>query len=103
WSKQPETITMAIKSFNPITPTLRYASIQTKEVANKRPEKSLTQSQSKSAGRNCYGRITSRRRGGGHKQLYRIIDFKRAKFDIPAKVQAIEYDPNRSSYIALVA
>lgn len=94
---------MAIKSFNPITPTLRYASIQTKEVTDKRPERLLTTSHSKSSGRNCYGRITSRRRGGGHKQLYRIIDFKRTKFDIPAKVQAIEYDPNRSSYIALVA
>ncbi|MBK1877850.1 50S ribosomal protein L2 [Pelagicoccus mobilis] len=95
---------MAIKSFNPVTPTQRFAAIQVKDVANKRPEKSLTESKSKdAAGRNCYGRITMRRRGGGHKKLYRIIDFKRNKFDIPAKVQAIEYDPNRSAYIALVA
>lgn len=94
---------MAIKSFNPITPTQRFAAIQTNEVANKRPEKSLTSPKNKKAGRNCYGRITMRRRGGGHKQLYRLVDFKRDKFDIPAKVQAIEYDPNRTAYIALIA
>lgn len=94
---------MAIKSFNPITPTQRFAAIQIKDVANKRPEKALTQHKNKKSGRNCYGRITMRRRGGGHKQLYRIVDFKRNKFDIPAKVQAIEYDPNRSAYIALLA
>ncbi len=94
---------MAIKSFNPVTPTQRFAQIQTKDVANKRPEKALTTPKNKKAGRNCYGRITMRRRGGGHKQLYRVIDFKRNKFDIPGKVQAIEYDPNRSAYIALVA
>lgn len=94
---------MAIKSFNPVTPTLRFAAIQVKDVANKRPEKALTESMKQHSGRNCYGRITMRRKGGGHKQLYRIIDFKRNKFDIPAKVQSIEYDPNRSAYIALVA
>lgn len=94
---------MAIKKFNPVTPTLRFAQTQVKEVTNKRPEKGLTTSNSKSSGRNCYGRVTSRRRGGGHKQLYRIIDFKRTKLDIPAKVQAIEYDPNRSANIALLA
>ena len=95
---------MSIKSFNPVTPTQRFAQLQVKEVANKRPEKSLTEAKgAQAAGRNCYGRITMRRRGGGHKQLYRIIDFKRNKFDIPAKVQAIEYDPNRSAYIALIA
>lgn len=94
---------MSIKSFNPVTPTLRFAQIQVKDVANKRPEKSLTESMNQHSGRNCYGRITMRRKGGGHKQLYRIIDFKRNKFDIPAKVQSIEYDPNRSAYIALVA
>ena len=94
---------MAIKSFNPVTPTLRFSKIQVKDVANKRPEKGLTESMKQHSGRNCYGRITMRRKGGGHKQLYRIIDFKRNKFDIPAKVQAIEYDPNRSAYIALVA
>ena len=94
---------MAIKTFNPVTPALRYMATQTKEVTNKRPEKALTSSKSKQAGRNCYGRITMRRRGGGHKQLYRMIDFKRNKYDIPAKVQAIEYDPNRTAYIALLA
>lgn len=94
---------MAIKTFNPVTPAVRFMATQTHEVANKRPEKSLTSSKHKQAGRNCYGRVTMRRRGGGHKQLYRMIDFKRSKFDIPAKVQAIEYDPNRSAYIALVA
>lgn len=94
---------MAIKSFNPITPTQRFAAIQVKDVANKRPEKGLTEHKNKKSGRNCYGRITMRRRGGGHKQLYRVIDFKRNKFDIPAKVQAIEYDPNRTAFIALIA
>lgn len=94
---------MAIKNFKPVTPTQRFAAIQTKEVANKRPEKALTSHKNKRSGRNCYGRITMRRRGGGHKQLYRHIDFKRDKHDIPAKVQAIEYDPNRTAYIALVA
>jgi len=94
---------MAIKSFNPITPTQRFAAIQVKDVANKRPEKSLTERKYKNAGRNSYGRITMRRRGGGHKQLYRIVDFKRSKYDIPAKVQAIEYDPNRSAFLALLA
>ena len=94
---------MAIKSFNPVTPSQRFAAIQVKDVTNKRPEKRLTAPKNKKAGRNCYGRITMRRRGGGHKQLYRIVDFKRDKYDIPAKVQAIEYDPNRSAYLALVA
>ena len=94
---------MAIKKFNPVTPTLRFAQVQRKEVSKKRPEKGLTKSYSKSAGRNCYGRITSRRRGGGHKRLLRVIDFKRNKDDIPAKIQAIEYDPGRSANIALLA
>lgn len=94
---------MAIKKFNPVTPTLRFAETQVKEVTNKRPEKSLTTSKTRGSGRNCYGRVTMRRRGGGHKKLFRIIDLKRNKFDIPAKVQAIEYDPNRSANIALLA
>jgi len=94
---------MAIKKFNPITPTLRFAEIQRKEVANKRPEKGLTTSKTRSSGRNCYGRVTMRRRGGGHKRLLRVVDFKRTKFDIPAKVQAIEYDPGRTANIALLA
>lgn len=94
---------MAIIKFNPVTPTLRFAELQKRDITQKRPEKKLTTSYSKSAGRNCYGRVTSRRRGGGHKRLLRIVDFKRNKFDIPAKVQAIEYDPGRTAFIALLA
>mgnify|MGYP002632372661 CR=1 FL=1 len=94
---------MAIIKFNPVTPSLRFTVLQKREITQKRPEKNLTTSYSKSAGRNCYGRVTSRRRGGGHKRLLRIVDFKRTKFDIPAKVQAIEYDPGRTAYIALLA
>ncbi len=94
---------MAIISFRPTTPTLRFAELQKRDITQKRPEKKLTTSYSKSAGRNCYGRVTSRRRGGGHKRLLRIVDFRRNKFDIPANVQAIEYDPGRTAHIALVA
>jgi large subunit ribosomal protein L2 len=72
-------------------------------LSKNRPERSLVESKSKTGGRNTYGRITSRRRGGGHKKLYRIIDFKRSKLDMPAKVQSIEYDPNRSALLALIA
>jgi large subunit ribosomal protein L2 len=92
------------KSFRPLTPALRFTQLNRQPtLAKKRPERALTESNSKSGGRNNNGRLTSRRRGGGHKRLYRIIDFKRGKFDIPAKVQTIEYDPNRSANIALVA
>ncbi len=94
---------MAIISFRPTTPSLRFAELQKRDITQKRPEKKLTTSYSKSAGRNCYGRVTSRRRGGGHKRLLRIVDFRRNKFDIPASVQAIEYDPGRTAHIALVA
>ena len=94
---------MAIIKFNTTTPSLRFAVLQKRDITQKRPEKNLTTSYSKSAGRNCYGRVTSRRRGGGHKRLLRIVDFKRTKFDIPANVQAIEYDPGRTAHIALVA
>jgi large subunit ribosomal protein L2 len=69
-------------------------------VSKKRPERNLTEPKPKTGGRNVYGRITSRHRGGGHKQLYRIIDFKRDLLDLPARVQAIEYDPNRTAHIA---
>ena len=72
------------------------------EITKKKPEKSLLRPAKKSAGRNNQGRITSRRRGGGHKRKYRVIDFKREKWGIPARVAAIEYDPNRSAYIALL-
>ena len=95
---------MPLKTFRPITPTLRYTELnRPAEIVDKRPERGLTEHKHKTGGRNCYGRLTSRRRGGGHKQLYRIIDFTRTKLDVRANVQAIEYDPNRSALIALVA
>jgi large subunit ribosomal protein L2 len=95
---------MALKSFRPLTASLRFTTLNRPEgVSKKRPERSLVESKNKTGGRNTYGRITSRRRGGGHKKLYRIIDFKRSKLDMPAKVQSIEYDPNRSALLALLA
>jgi len=95
---------MALKTFRPLTPTLRFTVLnRPEEISKKRPERSLVESKNKTGGRNVYGRLTSRRRGGGHKKLYRVIDFKRAKLDVPAKVQAIEYDPNRSALLALLA
>jgi large subunit ribosomal protein L2 len=96
---------MAIKSFRPLTPSGRFTSLNktTSELSKKRPERGLTENKNKSGGRNVYGRVTSRHRGGGHKQLYRVIDFKRGILDLPAKVQAIEYDPNRSANLALIA
>ncbi len=94
---------MAIRKLKPITPGTRFMSVPTfEEITKTKPEKSLTVSLKKSGGRNNNGRITSRHRGGGHKRKYRIIDFKRNKFDIPAKVFSIEYDPNRSARIALL-
>jgi len=95
---------MALKSFRPLTASLRFTTLNRPEgISKNRPERSLVESKSKTGGRNTYGRITSRRRGGGHKKLYRIIDFKRAKLDMPAKVQSIEYDPNRTALLALLA
>jgi large subunit ribosomal protein L2 len=95
---------MALKSFRPLTAALRFTTLnRPEEITDKRPERSLVEHKHKTGGRNVYGRLTSRRRGGGHKKLYRIIDFKRAKLDMPAKVQAIEYDPNRSALLALLA
>ena len=95
---------MPIHSFRPLTPSGRFTSLNMeKGLSKKRPQKALTESKHKTGGRNVYGRVTSRHRGGGHKQLYRIIDFKRDLLDLPAKVQAIEYDPNRSANLALVA
>ena len=95
---------MPIHSFRPLTPSGRFTSLNMEAgLSKERPERALTTHKHKSGGRNVYGRVTSRHRGGGHKQLYRIIDFKRSILDMPAKVQAIEYDPNRSANIALVA
>ena len=93
---------MAIIKRRPLTPAQRFLELGRNEVDNKRPERSLTESNHRSRGRNCYGRITSRRRGGGHKKLYRIVDFKRDIVDVPATVMAIEYDPYRTAYIALI-
>ena len=95
---------MAIKKFRPITPGTRFRSVVDNSdiLTKKSPEKSLLEPLSKSGGRNHHGRITSRRRGGGHKRQYRKIDFRRNKFGITGRVSAIEYDPNRSSNIALI-
>ena len=93
---------MVIIKRRPLTPAQRFLELGRNEVDNKRPERSLTESRHRARGRNCYGRITSRRRGGGHKKLYRIIDFKRDIIDVPATVAAIEYDPYRTAYIALL-
>ncbi|MDM7926634.1 MAG: 50S ribosomal protein L2 [bacterium] len=94
---------MPVKSFRPITPSLRYKTVSTfEEVTKDKPEKSLVIRLKKSGGRNNKGRVTARRRGGGHIRFYRIIDFKRDKDGIPAKVSAVEYDPNRSARIALL-
>ena len=94
---------MAVKRFRPITPTQRYAAVNSfDEVTASDPLKSLTAPLSKSGGRNNRGRITMRRRGGGHKRRYRVIDFKRNKDGVEGRVTTIEYDPNRSAFIALV-
>lgn len=93
---------MPIVASKPITPGQRFLERNKKDISKKRPERRLTSSQHQKKGRNAYGRITSRRRGGGHKQLYRAIDFHREKMDLPAKVEALEYDPNRTSLIALL-
>lgn len=94
---------MAIKKFRPMTPSLRFRTVPAfEEITSTVPEKSLLRPLKKSGGRNNKGRITAYQRGGGHKRKYRIIDFKRNKFDIPARVASIEYDPNRSARIALL-
>lgn len=93
---------MPIVKSRPITPGQRFLQSNRTGLTINQPVKSLTKSKHRAKGRNCYGRITSRRRGGGHKRLYRQVDFKRNKIDIPAKVERIEYDPNRSAHIALL-
>jgi large subunit ribosomal protein L2 len=94
---------MAVKKFNPITPSRREMTMPTfEEITSQSPEKSLLVALKSKAGRNAQGKITVRHRGGGAKRKYRIIDFKRNKDGIPAKVATIEYDPNRTAYIALV-
>ena len=94
---------MAVKIFRPLTPSTRYVTIASNaDITKTRPEKSLVQIRKKTGGRNCYGRITSRGIGGGHKQKYRLVDFKRNKHGIEAKVIAIEYDPIRTARLALL-
>lgn len=94
---------MPVKSFKPITPSLRFKTVSNfGEITRSKPEKSLIVPLKKTGGRNNFGRITCRHRGGGHKRAYRIIDFRRNKVDVPAKVASIEYDPNRSARIALL-
>ena len=96
---------MSIRKFKPTTPSLREMAVMTSADLTRgaTPEKKLLAKKTKTAGRNAHGRITSRRRGGGAKQKYRIIDFKRQKTDIPATVKSIQYDPNRTCNIALIA
>lgn len=94
---------MALKRFKPYTPASRYKALPDfAEITKSTPEKSLLRPLKKSGGRNNQGRITCRHRGGGHKRKYRLVDFKRSKRDVPAKVESIEYDPNRTARIALL-
>jgi large subunit ribosomal protein L2 len=94
---------MALKTFRPLTPTNRFKTLPAfDEITKDKPEKSLVETKKKTGGRNNHGRLTSRHMGGGHKQKYRIIDFKRRKRDVVAEVVGIEYDPNRSARIALL-
>ena len=93
---------MPVIQQKPVTPSGRFYLKNKTELSSKRPEKSLTKGQHRKKGRNAYGRITSRRRGGGHKRLYRKIDFRRMRLNDPAKVVALEYDPNRTAHLALL-
>ena len=94
---------MGIKKYKPTSPGSRWKAISDfEEVTKSTPEKSLLIPRKRTGGRNSYGRITSRHRGAGHKRMYRLIDFKRDKIGVPATVEAIEYDPNRSARIALL-
>lgn len=94
---------MALKTFRPLTPTSRFKALPSfEEITKTKPEKSLLETKKRSGGRNHYGRITTRHIGGGHKQKYRVIDFKRRKRGIEAEVISVEYDPNRTCRIALI-
>jgi len=94
---------MALKHFNPVTPSLRgTVLVDRSDLWKGKPVKGLTEGKSHSGGRNNHGRTTVRFRGGGHKQSYRLVDFKRRKFDVPAAVERLEYDPNRTAWIALL-
>ncbi len=95
---------MGIKHFKPITPSQRYRTVSTfDDVTTDRPQKSLVSTIRKMGGRNNHGHITVRRRGGGHKRKYRVVDFRRDKAGVPGKVKSVEYDPNRSARIALIS
>ncbi|ASG20983.1 MULTISPECIES: 50S ribosomal protein L2 [Nitrospirillum] len=94
---------MALKTYRPITPSLRQlVLVDRSELYKGKPVKRLTEGLSGTGGRNNTGRITARRMGGGHKRRYRLVDFKRNKFDVPATVERLEYDPNRTAFIALI-
>ncbi|MCZ6447259.1 MAG: 50S ribosomal protein L2 [Alphaproteobacteria bacterium] len=94
---------MALKTFNPTTPSLRQlVLVDRSELHKGKPIKALTEGKTRSGGRNNAGRITNRHRGGGHKRRYRLVDFKRRKFDVEATVERLEYDPNRTAFIALI-
>ena len=94
---------MALKTFKPYTPSRRFLTMLDKsDITKQTPEKSLVESKKRTGGRNSHGEVTSWHRGGGHARKYRSIDFRREKLGIPAKVAAIEYDPNRSARIALL-
>ncbi len=94
---------MPVKTFRPLTPSTRYITIASyDEITKSRPEQHLVQIRKKTGGRNCYGRVTSRGIGGGHKQKLRFVDFKRNKHGMEATVEAIEYDPRRSARLALL-
>ncbi|MCM8763739.1 MAG: 50S ribosomal protein L2, partial [Candidatus Omnitrophica bacterium] len=94
---------MGIKKYKPVTPTLRWQTVSSfEEITRDEPERSLIEILKKGGGRNQFGHLTARHIGGGHKRYYRLIDFKREKINIPAVVESIEYDPNRSARIALL-
>lgn len=94
---------MSVRKLKPITPAQRFRIVNGfEEITNTRPEKSLLEPKKRTGGRNNKGKMTSRHIGGGHKKRYRVIDFKRDKFDVPAEVKSIEYDPNRTAFIALL-
>src|SRR6185295_9239592 len=98
-----ELTTMPVRKRKPTSPGRRFQTVSDfSEITRDRPEKSLTKSKPKSGGRNAYGRMTARHRGGGQKQKYRVVDFRRDKDGVPAKVAGIEYDPNRNARIALL-
>ncbi len=95
---------MALKTYNPITPSQRQlVTVDRKDLWKGKPVKALTEGLKKSGGRNNTGRVTQHHHGGGHKQSYRLVDFKRRKFDAPGKVERLEYDPNRTAFIALIS